>query len=73
MIAEDSLSLWYFERDGVNTCGERIYEVIDGPEWASISADVLTIISASQEDEPASSFVTLTVTLALYESESSQF
>ena len=67
------MSLWYFERDGVNTCGERFYEVIDKPEWALVSADVLTIISASQEDETASSVVTLTVSLALYESETSQF
>ena len=60
---EDTLSSWYFERSGISTCGDKAYTITDGPEWLSVSADVLTITSSSYEDEPTTESATVTVSL----------
>ena len=59
----DTLSSWYFERSGISTCGDKTYSITDGPEWLSVSADVLTITSSSYEDEPTTESATVTVSL----------
>ena len=70
---EDTLSQWYFARDGLSLCPNRIYTLADGPEWLTLSGDVLKITSNDFSTEPSTEMATVTVALEADESITLQF
>ena len=65
LVAPDSLSWRYYEKDGISYCGARTFTLDTSPEWVDLSGDSLVLTSDYVFDKTATSSATLTVSITV--------